>query len=98
MRARRTALTLLAAVALVGCGGGKSKPPVMPEVTGLRLDVAKADLKAAGLSEKRIEVVGGGAFGVLNESNWTVCEQNPDSGVVVERNARVIVDRTCSTP
>jgi hypothetical protein len=66
----------------------------MPDLVGERLDVAKSDLSAAGISENDVEVVGGGTFGVVVESNWTVCEQSPSPGSTAS-DVRVIVDREC---
>jgi len=66
----------------------------MPDVTGARLDVAKSDIKRAGY-DKDVEVVGGGAFGVVQESNWLVCEQLPASGQAVVDAPRLSVDRSC---
>lgn len=96
MRRRLLVLLLIATVA-AGCGGGKEESLVMPDVIGKRLDVAMSDMAAAGLTEEDVEVVGGGALGVLDESNWTVCEQNPTAGADANdaKNVRVIVDRVC---
>ena len=66
-----------------------------PKVVGERLDVAKSDLKAAGVADDSIEVVGGGTFGVVDESNWVVCEQRPAPGQPMTKEPRVVVDRTC---
>jgi hypothetical protein len=99
MGARRTALAVFCTVALTGCGGGDGPPPLppgatpMPEVEGLRLDVAKSDLAKVGLVEGRVEVVGGGVLGVVNESNWVVCDQQPAKGEAVGAVARLSVDR-----
>ncbi|HEV2891940.1 MAG TPA: PASTA domain-containing protein [Frankiaceae bacterium] len=99
---RTTALAALAlTAALTACGGdGKPAPaPLppgatpMPDVEGLRLDAARSDLEKAGLDRSRVEVVGGGALGVVNESNWWVCDQEPDAGEAVGSKARVLVDR-----
>lgn len=77
MRALRVAVPLLILFGLVGCG--EQKDVTMPDVTGKGLDVAKSDIKRAGFEDKA-EVLGGGTFGVLNESNWEVCEQAPAAG------------------
>lgn len=101
MRGRRTVVAVLVAVTLAACGGddAPAPPPLpagatpMPDVEGLRLDAAKADLASAGLGADRVEVVGGGTFGVVNESGWWVCDQKPDPGTAVGAKARVLVDR-----
>ena len=77
-------LTLLAS-----CGG--SDQPV-PNVEGQRLDVAKSTLEDAGHDT---EVIGGGTFGVVDESNWTVCETEPSAGAVPADKVKLVVDREC---
>ncbi len=79
------------ALALSGCASGE--PSTMPDVTGKQLDVAKSDIERAGHSGD-IEVVGGGLFGVVDESNWTVCEQDPVAGAEIS-SPRLVVDRDC---
>jgi beta-lactam-binding protein with PASTA domain len=86
-------LTLLVGLALLASCGG-DEPSAMPDIVGERLDVAKSDLSAAGVSEDKVEVVGGGSLGVVDESNWTVCEQAPPPGSAAE-DVRVLVDRVC---
>ena len=66
----------------------------MPDVVGLTLDVALSDIKRAGINDV-VEVLGGGAFGVVDESNWTVCTQLPEAGGEVSSTPRVTVDRSC---
>ncbi|MEI6621736.1 MAG: DUF2510 domain-containing protein [Actinomycetes bacterium] len=68
--------------------------PKMPAVAGQRLDVAQSDLKAAGVNLTDVEVVGGGTFGVVDESNWMVCSQRPAAGAPIAQ-VRLVVDRTC---
>jgi hypothetical protein len=80
------------ALALTGCGSGE--PSVMPDVTGKQLDVAKSDIERAGHGGD-IEIVGGGMFGVVNESNWTVCEQIPAAGADIS-SPRLVVERECT--
>jgi hypothetical protein len=63
----------------------------MPEVMGKQLDVAKSDIERAGF-DGDVEVIGGGIFGVLDDSNWVVCEQEPTSGEAVSE-PRLVVDR-----
>lgn len=93
MRALRLALAVVIIVSLAGCG---STQKVMPSVVGLRLDIALSDIERAGVKDK-VEVLGGGVFGVLDKSSWQVCDQTPAAGVVVTVVPRVTVDRTCNT-
>jgi hypothetical protein len=69
-------------------------PVPVPALAGHRLDDASAVLQRAGL---RREVDGGGVFGVLDDSAWTVCSTTPGAGDRVEPDAVVVVhvDRTC---
>jgi len=66
----------------------------LPNEVGERLDVAEDDLRGKGL---RYREVGGGTFGIVVKSNWTVCETRPGPGTPVRKNTRVelIVDRAC---
>jgi hypothetical protein len=79
-------------------GTGASEEPeiiLTPSVVGSRLDVAYSDFDALGVGEGDIEVVGGGTFGIVDESNWTVCEQQPAAEAPLEGPYRFIVDRNC---
>ena len=67
----------------------------VPSVRGERLDVAKAHLRDAGYGTTETEVVGGGTFGAVNESNWTVCQQEPRGGTKGAARVRIVIDRTC---
>jgi hypothetical protein len=58
---------------------------------GQRLDVAESDAEEAGIS---VKVLGGGTFGVVVPSHWTVCEQEPSSGTTTNR-VKLIVAREC---
>jgi len=99
---------MLPAIALVACGdladsstGSEPEPEAaieMPDLVSSRLDVAISDLEELGVNEDDIEIVGGGSFGVLDESNWTVCEQRPGAGEPSLENLRLIVDRDCPEP
>jgi PASTA domain len=91
LRAAQAAAGVLLLVALTACGSGE--PSVMPDVTGKKLDVAKSDIERAGF-DGDVEVVGGGLFGVLDDANWVVCDQEPTSGEAVSE-PRLIVDRDC---
>ena len=94
----RIALVVFGAAALVlltACGGSPEPVPVsMPPVIGERLDVAYSDLSAVGVDQGDVEIVGGGTFGVLDESNWQVCEQRPAAGAAIEK-VRLVIDRSC---
>jgi beta-lactam-binding protein with PASTA domain len=76
-------------VVVVGCGGREAK--AVPRVDGERLDVAKQTLDDADLG---YEVIGGGAFGVVVESRWRVCEQHPKAGRRA-RSVELVVARSC---
>lgn len=92
MRPLRPVVLLTFASVLVACG---SDDVTMPDVTGKKLDVAYDELKSAGLDDKdKIEVKGGGIFGVLVESNWTVCKQSPAAGKTVSAST-LTVKRSC---
>lgn len=92
MRVLRWVVGLVMVLGLVGCG---AKPVVMPSVVNLRLDAALSDIKRAGYEEK-VEVLGGGVLGVIDEKNWTVCEQEPAVGQELTVAPRLTVDRSCS--
>jgi beta-lactam-binding protein with PASTA domain len=83
-------LLLALVVALSACGGADG--PV-PDVTGKRLDVAKSEMSDAGYDT---EEIGGGAFGIVAESNWTVCETDPPAGDMGGGKVKLIVDRECT--
>lgn len=76
---------------LTACGSGDRA--VMPDVVGKQLDVAKSDIERAGFMGD-VEITGGGLFGVVDDSNWMVCEQEPGAGVKMA-NPRLVVDREC---
>jgi hypothetical protein len=66
----------------------------VPNVVNVRLDVAEEEVEGAHLQYK---VVGGGLFGVVVKSDWTVCETKPDAGSPIDSGAtvRLIVARSC---
>src|SRR5699024_8306633 len=79
MRVLRVAVVFVFMLGLAGCAAGPTEDIIMPEVSGQRLDIALSDIERAGFSDE-VEVVGGGLLGVLDESNWEVCEQTPNGG------------------
>ena len=80
---------LALSIVLAGCGGREAK--AVPRVDGERLDVAKQTLDDADLG---YEVIGGGAFGVVVESHWRVCEQHPQPGRLAS-SVELVVARSC---
>ncbi len=95
MRAVRLLIAVVAVVAtagLAGCGGDKAT--TMPDVTGKTLDDAKSAIKDAGYGDE-VKVGGGGLFGVVVESNWEVCAQNPAAGTTVAGKPTLTVARSC---
>lgn len=93
---KRNQIVAIAALlmSLSACGGG-SESKIMPAVETLRLDVAKSDLAAAKVDESDIEVLGGGALGVVVDANWTVCDQEPGAGLALRKKVRLTVARDC---
>lgn len=83
----------LVIVLLLGaCSSGPSEP--VPDVVGERLDAAIDDVEDAGFET---EVLGGGAFGVIDESGWLVCDQDPGAGSAEADVVELTVDRSCET-
>ncbi len=64
----------------------------LPDVVGQRLDVAELHLDDLHI---RYREVGGGTFGIVVRSNWTVCEQEPAAGASNPGRVNLIVDREC---
>jgi hypothetical protein len=66
----------------------------VPNLLGKRLDVAENTLHEAGLTYKEI---GGGLFGIVVRSGWTVCETEPAPEAAIKAGGRVklIVSRSC---
>jgi PASTA domain len=68
-----------------------SKPQgtAVPALAGVRLDQALDRLESAGLKG---DVRGGGLFGVLDESSWTVVDQDPSPGSRLHQGDTVHLD------
>lgn len=92
MKALRSAAGFALILGLAGCGG--SGQEVMPDVVGRQLDVALSNIKGAGFDDE-VEVIGGGTFGVVDESNWQVCDQSPAAGQSLKAAPQLTVDRSC---
>jgi beta-lactam-binding protein with PASTA domain len=65
----------------------------VPALVGQPLDVALNRLESAGLKG---EVEGGGLFGILDEGNWRVVDQDPSKGARLRQGdtVRLDVERT----
>jgi beta-lactam-binding protein with PASTA domain len=61
----------------------------VPALVGQRLDVALDRLQSAGLKG---EVHGGGVFGVVDEGNWRVVDQDPSNGARLRQGDTVRLD------
>jgi beta-lactam-binding protein with PASTA domain len=70
---------------------GRHVPGTIPDVTGLRLDVAEDLLVEDDLA---YDVYEEGLGDVVIESNWTVCSQYPDPGAVADE-VELYVERSC---
>jgi hypothetical protein len=81
--------TLVTLLAVTGCGETRARPA--PNVVGESLDAAEKTLDAEGL---RYHTVGGGTFGIVVRSHWTVCRQQP-AGPSTTRSVTLIVGRSC---
>jgi len=69
-----------------------SKPlqgSAVPALVGQRLDVALDRLQSAGLKG---DVQGGGLFGVLDEGDWKVVDQDPSPGARLSQGDTVRLD------
>lgn len=94
MRTLRSAVFLIVLLGLVACGA--EKDVAMPDVNGKRLDAAYDAIKDAGFEDKdKVQIEGGGTFGVVMEGNWTVCEQSPPPGAKVTSAPKLRVERSC---
>lgn len=93
---RRVVIAIISATALMlgGCGESVEEEILMPAVEGLTLDIALSDLTRAGYDEEP-EIVGGGTFGPVNESNWVVCSQMPGEGEPIAVQPRLVIERSC---
>ena len=95
MNAQRVAGVTAAIVlmmTLTACGSGEDSE--MPDVVGSPLDTAKSDIERAGYGSD-LEVLGGGLFGIVDDSAWIVCEQLPAAGEAITKQPRLTVDRSC---
>lgn len=97
MKAARLAAGFALVLVAAACGesdDAASTARVMPDVVGQQLDSALTAIEDAGF-EDDVEVSGGGTFGIVDESNWTVCEQTPAAGASIPDAPQLAVDRSC---
>ena len=69
-----------------------ARPPqgsAVPALVGQPLDVALDKLESAGLKG---DVQGGGLFGILDESDWKVVQQDPSPGARLGQGDTVRLD------
>jgi hypothetical protein len=85
-------VTVVAPAAPAPAPAATEDASAMPNLIGRRLDVAEAKLDALGIGYVE---VGGGTFGIVVRSNWTVCETDPSAGAAVTGAVSLIVDREC---
>ena len=90
---KAAAAVAFSALALLLAGCGTTEPKAVPDVSGQSLDVAEDTLDRAGL---RYDAVGGGAFGIVVRSHWTVCKQIPAPGASAS-SVTLFVARSCPT-
>ncbi|MBD3926572.1 DUF4839 domain-containing protein [Nocardioides cavernae] len=91
---RRFALALTAISAIGFTSGCSGEPVDMPDVVGMKLDDAQKAVEKAGFDDD-VQVEGGGVFGIVVESNWTVCSQEPAVGSEVSDPPSLTVERDC---
>jgi hypothetical protein len=61
----------------------------VPDYSNVRLDVAKDQIHGQGW---HVSVKGGGLFGVVIDSHWTVVAQKPAAGTFLQRGGTITVD------
>lgn len=98
MMGSRLVIVVGMVLGLVGCGSSPEAADVavMPDVVGLTLDVALSDIERADAGLE-VEVLGGGTFGVVVESNWEVCDQLPAAGESLTSDPQLTVERSCES-
>jgi beta-lactam-binding protein with PASTA domain len=68
---------------------GTPEGMAVPALVGQPLDVALNRLESAGLKG---EVEGGGLFGIMDEGNWRVVDQDPSKGARLRQGDTVRLD------
>jgi predicted Ser/Thr protein kinase len=71
-------------------------PPLttVPDVVEVRLDHAEKLLDRFGIGH---DTSGGGALGVIDSGNWTVCKTTPEPGAALpaDSDVKLFIDRSC---
>jgi hypothetical protein len=93
LRSISCAAALPLVVLAAGCGSSARRAVVVPDVTLEPLSTAEDTLDATGLG---YHAVGGGLFGIVVRSHWTVCKQLPAPGKRA-RSVTLYVARDCWT-
>lgn len=88
----RVGLVMAVVVLVAACGDATAHR--VPRVVGADLDKAESTLDRAGLDH---DTEGGGLFGIVERSNWVVCEQRPAAGAKAT-SVTLIVERECDSP
>jgi hypothetical protein len=81
------AAMVLAIVPLAACGS--SGPKVIPDVRNMPLDSAIGVLKTAGVGYSYNQ--NQGMFGILRQSDWMVCGENPPAGTTTTQSVYLVV-------
>jgi serine/threonine-protein kinase len=73
---------------------GSAPAAPVPDLAGARLDLAEALLDRLGIEH---DTSGGGTFGILDRSAWTVCASEPAAGATTAPGdvVTLLVDREC---
>ena len=90
---KRLGLLAVVGIALLA-GCGNAHPRAVPNVTGRPLNTAEDRLDRLGL---HYSTSGGGDFGIVIRSNWTVCRQKPAPRRVAS-SVHLFVARSCAIP
>jgi hypothetical protein len=73
---------------------GAARRATVPDLGGARLDHAETFLDRLGVKH---DTSGGGAFGIIDSGNWTVCTTAPDNSAPLspDGSVKLFVDRSC---
>jgi hypothetical protein len=87
-RARARAAAAKSRAANAARRARENAPVSVPSEVGERLDLAKRDVRGAGLSPVAIDAEGT-TFGIILDQDWTVCSTTPAAGASVKKGTRV---------